>query len=479
MGIIKRAQAALRVLTGNPKQRRGYDAANRNNLTFSWSTSPIAVNDEIFRSLTALRTRSRELANNNDYAKKYLTLQKTNVIGPQGIQLQVQAVGGVSDRRASAIEQAWDDWGKAPDVTGKLSWLDVQNLIIESVARDGEALVRLVKGYNNPYRFAVQVLDADLLDVNYHATNGDNRVVMGVEVDDWGKPMAYWLYKDHPQATIGVKNRERVRVPASEIIHIYSVWRPGQMRGIPWMHAGMTRLNMLGGYEEAELVAARCGASKMGFFTRNDQFEGYDGDTREADGQLIDESTPGAWINLPNGVTPHEYDPNHPNANFGTFVKGILRGVASALGISYNSLANDLEGVNFSSIRAGLLEDRDGFMGTQQWFIDHVCQPIYAAWLDMGTLTGVVDPSRVPALLKASVWQGRRWGWVDPLKDMQANLLAVRMGVTSIDDVIRGTGRDPDAVVGNIAKSRDRYTSNGLTPILTFIDGNQKGKPSK
>jgi capsid protein len=137
-GVIQRTKAAIAAFRGEqPTRRRGYDAARVNNLTWGWATGILAVNDEIHRSLQNLRGRSRELANNNDYVKKYLTLCKTHIVGPQGIDLQVQTPNADLNK---SVETAWWHWGKNPDVTGQLTWLSIQRLVIETIARDGEVL---------------------------------------------------------------------------------------------------------------------------------------------------------------------------------------------------------------------------------------------------------------------------------------------------------------------------------------------------
>ena len=84
------------------------------------------------------------------------------------------------------VENAWKAWGQRGNCTvdGRLSWVDAQRLFIETLARDGEVLVRFVNGYSNLDCFAVEFVEADILDeeLNTKADNG-NRIRMGVEVD--------------------------------------------------------------------------------------------------------------------------------------------------------------------------------------------------------------------------------------------------------------------------------------------------------
>ena len=57
----------------------------------------------------------------------------------------------------------------------------------------------------------------------------------------------------------------------------------------------------------------------------------------------------GSFVSLPNGVDFKAFDPDHPTSQFESFVKSILRQIASGLNVPYNELANDLEGVSYSS----------------------------------------------------------------------------------------------------------------------------------
>jgi lambda family phage portal protein len=464
-------------------KKRSYAGAKIDRLNFNWAHSILSADQEIFRSLPVLRARSRDLANNNGYFKKYLNLLKINVVGPTGMALQVAAKdenGRLDTKANQIIEDSFAIWSKkgSCDVTGVLSFAKLQELCIESVARDGEVLIRLVKNYGNAYRFAVQLIEADHLDINKNDDLGNGRFIrMGVEFDQWRKPIAYHIVTRHPGDLTHPNNnsKQTERVPATEMIHLFDPWRPNQTRGIPWAHAAMVRLNMLGGYEEAEVVAARLGACKMGFFTRSAEGAGYEGED-DGDGNLITEAEPGMFDQLPPGVGLEQFTPDHPNSNYGNFTKSCLRGIASSFGISYHSMASDLEGVNFSSIRSGTLEERDAYMTIQRWMAENLLNPIFEAWLEMAMLSQKVAlPFSKFDKFNAPVWMGRRWSWVDPEKDMQANLLAVQMGVKSVEDVIRETGRDPDDVLNAFSKSKEKLLKLGLQDVLTFIFKGDKG----
>ncbi len=460
--------------------RRDFAAAQVGRLTAGWSTANASANADLYRALDALRARSRDLCNNNDYAKRFLGMVGANVVGGTGFALQsrVYDAPGKPDSGANdAVETAWARWCRRGvcDVTGRMSFRDLQLLVAKTVARDGEALIRRIRGKSagNPFGFALQVIDIDRLDTRLirAAENGVAEIRMGVELDSFGRAVAYWLRGYHPGDTYGVAagavQAAHVRVPAADILHVYTAERPEQVRGAPWMHAAMTRLNNLGGYEEAAVIAARVGASKMGFFKTPDGQPPEDG--VDENNVPYMEADAGSFGVLPPGTDFVPFNPDYPHAMYDAFVKACLRGIASGLSVSYHSLANDLEGVNFSSIRSGTLEERDQWISVQEWFRDAFLEPIFDEWIGSALAMGQImlgNGSPLPAdkrdKFSAHSFQGRRWSWVDPLKDMEAKILGIQNGLTSPQQVAAELGVDYEDVLVEIKRAQDLADKIGV-----------------
>ena len=200
----------------------------------------------------------------------------------------------------------------------------------------------------------------------------------------------------------------------------------------------------------------------MGFFTKSESGEGYQGEEDEQ-GNLITQVEPGVFETLPSGVSFQSFAPDHPTNAFPAFVKACLRSVSSGLGVSYNSLAGDLEGVNYSSIRAGLLEERQEWMGTQGWFIEHFLDPLFREWLSYALLSDALQlPATKETKFRAIEWKPRRWSFVDPLKDVQANVIAVQNGFKSRRGVVAEAGGDFEAVVDEISQDQDLAEGMGV-----------------
>ena len=457
--------------------KRSFHAAASNRLTADWSTGSGSLDTQLRYSLESLRERSRELIQNNPYANKFMSMLKSNVLGAGGLKLKNRAqdpptfrggewVPGLVDEYANRlIEDAWKEWGKRQycTVDKRLSWAEVQHLSLETCGTDGEALVRLFPGFPNKFGFAVQLVDPDLLDTkrNEVLPNG-NEVRMGVELSAQGEPVAYWMHTRNPNDRINPSaSREWERVPAINIVHPYQMRRITQTRGFPWLASVMLNMQMLGGYEEAELVASRTAASKMAFIkTRGDQqYTGADDGT----GPQM-EAEPGSIEQLPAGMELDVLDWRHPNTDFGGFVKSMLRSISAGVNVSYNNLANDLEGVNFSSGRMGQMEEREHWRSLQGWFGDVFCAPIFKQWLFSQLMSGNIPlPMSRFEKFNAPQWHGRRWAWVDPQKEVNAIEMELRNNLTSYTRVLAERNIDRDELFAEIAADKAAMEQAGLT----------------
>lgn len=465
--FFERIKLAYKVATGSAIEKTGkryYNGAATNRLTSDWGTTVTSADAELRNDLGALRSRWRQLERDNDYAARYLSLIENNVIGSEGIDLYMHILdpnGSLDTQACGIIEDAWAKWGKRANCTtsGLYSFDDVSRLALRSAARDGSILIQKIIGAEagNSFGFALKPMEADHLDRFYsgYAPNG-NEVRLGVEYDkdtvgQKRKPVAYWITPRHPGDFIGYSgNYTRRRIPADEIIHIFRPTRFEQSEGVPWGSSAMSSLNMLGSYQEAALVASRAGACQSGFF-ENENGEEFKGDWVDADGNQLRQMEPGVIEDLPMGKKFVANNPNYPHIGFGEFVKSVLRGAASGLSVSYNTLANDLEGVNYSSIRAGLLDERDTYRQMQRWFIDAFCEQIFQAWLPLAFLSKEIPlPFTKIDKFNAPTWKARTWAWVDPMKDQEANLLAINNLLDSPQHILASQGRSPEKVLDEI-----------------------------
>ena len=469
-------------------QTRSFAAARLGRLEGQWLATEQSINSELQGDLNRLRARGRDLVKNNDYAHKFVGMCEDNIIGTDGIRLQsrVQDTNGKLDTIANkAIEEAWQDWGRACDVTGRLSFNDLCRNLVGSLPADGEFLVAMVRGSDagNPYNFALQVIDVDRIDTSFNGEYGGNTVIMGVEVNAYRKPVALHLFTAHPSD--GARSsRTRIRVGMDNLVHRFKLERAEQMRGIPWMASGMLSLHHLGNFKLSALLAAEHGANHYGFFERKDSdVVGIPIGQETADGGVEVESVQGYFDELPAGFEFKPFQSQYPNQVFGPFVKTTLQRIASGWRVAYHSLANDLEGVSFSSIRSGTLEERDRWRVDQSWFIGGFCAPVFHAWLEMALLSGMVKTTTGNPLpyskydkFKRHEWQPRAWEWVDPTNDMNAKLLAVNAGLMPPQDLAGAMGYDFEDNLNRIAEAQAMAREKGVNlPAYDSAPGANSG----
>ncbi len=482
-------RSSMRVAQRAIRSAFSFQAADNDRLNGSWAAFSVPADWIITRNLRTLVARSREQCMNNDYAKAFLRLCRQNVVGPNGVVLKVSVKkprGGADADTSAALKAAWEEWGhkKNASVTGKRSWNAIQRQCVQSAAQDGEFFVRIVMGAEaGPWGFALQVIDPLRIPIDYNVDkyNGKNFIRHGIEFTQYGRPVAYHLTTvDDGEAEYQYGGVGHVRIPAEEMIHGYLEDLVGQKRGLPWMATALFRMRHMKGFEDAAVINARVGASKMGFVQWKDgeapAWEEGEEPTLEIDAE------PGTFPVLPDGAELQEWLPQYPVGEFLPTYKTLLRGATAGMGVAYNNLANDLEGVNFSSIRQGTLDEREHWKELQEWLIEDLVQPVFEAWLKYSLLKGrIVSGTGVPLaaslyakLLKACGWQPRRWQWIDPTADVDAAVNSKNALLKSPGEIIREWGGDPVEVWAEFAADIEAMKAAGIPEIFIMATLGQK-----
>jgi lambda family phage portal protein len=463
--LHKRLGRAVRLAWRELRGQRGvFDGAGVHRLLLDWIAQTRSADEEVRGDIRMLRARARELGRNNSYVKRYFRLLVTNVVGPMGIKLQAQVrTGGLPDTKTNAaIEEAWNAWANAPvTVDGRLTLRRFEKVILKTVACDGEAFVRLWRGFEgNAHGLALQAIDADLIDetLNRPRRGTQNEIRMGVEIDAIGRAVGFWVWD-----SVGTDlMRERYFVPAAEMLHLYDPERVNQTRGVTWVHSVMVPAHMLGAYEESEAVAARIGASKMGLFEKRS--DSLAGDLASDPKPATMEANPGTFEIVPDGYEFKAWEPDHPTGQFPAFIKQMLRKIASGFSVFYNVLANDAEGVSYSTMRSFALVERDDWRSIQQDFIDMWRRPLYAAWLGMALLTGSLKlGSRDPSRYMAVRHRPRGWQWIDPEKEAKAAVLSIQNGLGTRTGFLAEKGEDIEDVFAELAREHELAKEYGLS----------------
>ena len=442
-----------------------------------------------------LRARARHLERNNDIVRRCLYLVEQNVVGPKGVELVPLAkrtLGGrVEDVRLNEqISALWSIFETENDIRCRYQSLRTAlKMAVRRSTVDGETFIELLPGFRNRSRFSFRILDPSHVPVSY--TDQKRRINMGIEYDEYWCPVAYYV-SDADGEVVHQTGKYR-RVPAENMLHYFRRERPYQGRGVTLLASPMQRLHMLDQYEEATLVGARVASSKMGFFydeLGDDSPQPYSGAVA-SDGEVPVDPETGRPISEEQLVDVAAgqfedigtkrfmaFDPGYPPARYDEYTTSILRSISAGLNISYYKLGNDLREVNYSTAREAKLDDTDNWRDQQSSLRDAVLDPLYASWLRVQTLNPTATRLTAEDYDRALPhrWQFRGWSWIDPEKEMRANLMQVQMGLKAPSQIVSEQGGDYVEVIAQIAKDLQLAESAGVD-LKTALYGAQVAAP--
>ena len=432
-------------------KRRNFAGATVDRLTAGWVTSTNSADSDIKGSIAKLRNRARQLNNDVDYVKGALRSITDNTVGT-GVRVQAQVRkmrGGKLDQKINdQIERAWSKWGKADscDVAGKLCWDDLCRSAVSNWMLSGEVWIRMIRGKtfgDSSVPFALQLLEADLVDENYvgKATQKGWEWKMGVLLDNWGRPRKYAFLTKHPGDTMFVNQptseKNHIFVDAKDVIHLAKFDRPGQTRGVPWLTSAMQRMHHLEGYEQSELVRARASSALMAW-VQSPEGE-VNSDDVDGDGDRVFDMEPGAIRYLAPGESVHVPNLDAPDGQFEPFLAAMLRALAAGVGCSYETISRDYSKTNYSSSRLSLLQDQEAFKALQYQLREVFLDVVYKEWLELAVLSGTLQLANYqtePERYQSARWMFKGWGWVDPMKEVQAANLAVKSGFKTQSQIL-------------------------------------------
>jgi lambda family phage portal protein len=466
---------------------RSYDGAvNATIYDPSWQGYSTSGSYEVLHGWRQVCYLARDLERNNSHVGSWLREVNNNVFGSTGIRIQprIKLVDGRRKDRSTGplhsalnktIKDAWTDFRRKKnfEVTGKFSGATWDELLMRRALIDGGVILRLHRNYPNKYGFAVQAIEIDALDLWANEIYGPNRITTGVETDDLAKVTGYWLI-DFSQSDLMAVNTigRRIRFPPEDILHFWFPQRITSVRGISTLAPTMIDLRMLSKYEEASAIAARNAAAKMGFYLRDPLHPGpqYEGQRTRPDGTIVEEVSPGSLFELPAGYKFQAFDPGQPNDTYPEFRKGMLRTCASGMGVMYNTLANELESINYSSARWGAEVEHEYWRRMQRYYCETVLAEIFRPWLECAILSGAVAApfSAVEEICNSIVWRPRGWPYIDPLKDSQASLAAIDGGLSTYRRELMELGIDWEEHLDEIEEERRELEKRGLVFVNSF-----------
>ena len=458
--------------------------------TKQWTTiAGDADSDQLF-DVATLRDRSRDMLRNEPLATSAVNTTVTNVIGT-GLTLKpsidADALGldeAQADELEKQISREWKLWAESKDCdsTRTQNFAGLQDLALRSSLESGDCIATMpfIQRQFNPYKLAVQLIEADRLSNQNNIAN-TKTLTAGVEKDVNGAPIGYWISNFHPGSMkVPVEKRKWTRFDAfgkksgrQNVIHLFVKLRPGQTRGMPLLAPVIEPLKMLGKYTEAELMAAVIG----GMFTVFVKTEGGQGVDVEADlgaetgakaGDKDLKLASGAVVDLVPGESIETANPGRPNTAFDPFVTSILRQIGAALEIPFEILIKHFT-ASYSASRAALLEAWRFFRKRRAWMAQNFCQPVYENWFDEAVITGRIsapgyfnDPVMRKAYLGAQ-WNGPGRGMIKEKEEIEAAQKRVDGGFSTLEkETAEIHGGDWPVIHRQRVKEKEMRVAGGL-----------------
>lgn len=441
-------------------QLRRYEAGSYSKRTGNWNPSRSDATTEVAGASPLLRSRARQMVRDNAWANRGARVIRTNVVG-RGIKLNID---GKSAAAVDTLEKLWRSWAGTRDCDhyGRQDFYGIQRQIVQAKLVDGEVLVMRERlDDDSPVPFRLVVLEADYLApeglIAAGGTLTGNYIEHGIEYNRSGEVVAYHLHKSHPgSATRITTGLDIMRVPAEDILHIFSAERPGQGRGASGMASAMIRLRDLDDYEDAQIMRQKVASCYSVFI--HDQPGGRA--TNQVSGYPLERLEPGMIERLGPGETISFADPPE-TTEYESFTRRILQAIAAAFGISYESLTNDYSNVNFSSGRMGWIEMQRNI---EEWQDDIVIgqlgRGVWHWFVEAAVITGQISAASVPGLQVH--WTPPRRHMIDPVKETEGVIAQIRARLITWRDAVQQMGYDPDAMLDQFKADQESFDEREL-----------------
>lgn len=443
---------------------RNYDAGDYGRLNANWR----AVNDSAEFTdrgdRDTVRARARDLERNSDMMNSVIGAFKRNVIG-EGFKLQARTG---NEELNTSIEKLWKIWTKKQncDVTETQSFLQILRMAEERKKVDGGMLIHKVYTSDGILPFKMQCLEVDELDsMRTTPKKAGNKVVGGIELNAYNRAEGYWIRQ---YATDSWMTMDPIFVEAKNMIFLFTKKRPSQIREISDLTPTITRIRDTNEFMTAVSVKERIAACLSVFIKRNnpggtlgrggsgkDEKYNYDGKTL----------TPGMIKYLNPGDDVETVNPSGQAQDATSFVKLQQRLIGAGQGISYEVSSRDMSESNYSSTRQGIIEDDMTYAEDKELMME-LADEIYETFLISAVLAGKLQMPNF--WTKKEEYMNHEWiqtpkRWIDPLKESNANRIAIETGQKTFQQIAAEGGRDWKEQIDDMAAALEYAAEKGVS----------------
>jgi lambda family phage portal protein len=423
--------------------RQWHDAASTATRLKGW-TAPSTAFSTNLGSGGVLRDRARDGDRNNPIARAIVQRFQDDAIGGTGIRPQF---GGPYK---AAARELWATWEESADFGGR-DMCALQALALQTFVVDGEFIARTIPAGDLSVPMQIQLLGCEFMD----STIVGDRDLNGIAYDADGRRAGYHLYAKHPATAPNMASSLVPQLgPLSPFgaVHVHRTLQPGVERGVSLLAPAMLALQQLRTYMEAQLTKQEISALFCGFAISPDGSNPLTPQPGQSGG-FTASMEPGTFALL-NGTQSVEFSDSPQAGDFDPFVKAQLRLIASAVGMPYELLANDVSAVTFASGRHSILAYRRRLEGLQyNVMVAGFLAPVLRAWLRLALATGALPGTIAdyPVRWIAPVVQA-----LDPRQEVQSDIARVRAGFMPRSEIVAREGWDSEVIDSEIASDNAR-----------------------
>jgi lambda family phage portal protein len=483
------AKHTLKAIAGG-----GYTGASRTRKALQGYNPGISdANSDIVDDLKTLRARGRDLVRNNPLARSAALIFKNSVVGTglevspalpyKFLNMELEEAQEWAEK-TKFLFKTWAENPNAIDFNRTSDFSQLQSLAVFNVFQSGDifGLLPMEKREGQTIETRVRLIEADYIS-NPNGQANNDKIIEGIELDEYGRPLAVHISKKHPNSKIrstSANEWQRVDILKNgrrNVIHLMDPDRVSQLRGVPWIAPVIEKLKQLDRYSDAELTASVVSAMFTIFIKQPMPSEGgLLSDMIEPEESISQsakdlEMAPGAVLGLGEGEEIQSANPNRPNAAFEGFISAITSEIGSALGLPAEVLTKQFNS-SYSASRAAFLEAWKTFKSVRKWLVSGFCQPVYMAWLEEMVARGVID---APGFFDSeeyrfawgsTTWRGDAPGQIDTLKETKAAILQMEAGIKTGEDITPELfGTDYSKNIQRVAFEADERDKLNLKPL--------------
>jgi lambda family phage portal protein len=449
-----------------------YEGVRSSRRQGGWNTTNASGNAEIGAANYKLRANARDLCRNNAYGRKAKREWAKRVVGT--------GITPRPDTGSEAVNKTiitfWDQFAEQCSTDRRINFYAAEKLIVSSCYESGEVLIRLWDrrpddGLAVP--FQIQILEADYLDTDRTQQLQNGWIIQGVQFDPIGRITGYWLYSSHPGDVIITSLRGILSkfVPAEFILHHGEVDRPGDVRAVTRFASVIAKLRDLDEYADAEIMRKKIEACIAAMITQPEGAEGPTISSAAVDGTTglkVEEFRPGLVMYGAPGVDVKFLNPE-TSGDYAAYKKAELREVAAGLEIPYVVLDDNLEAVNYSSYRGGLLAFRDAIEEYRwNWLVPQVLNPIWRRFIDKLWVMGKISERNYRVQ-----WDPPPFDLLDRGAEAEADRLELQIGKKSYPQLVASLGNDPEQQIAEITAWKAKLEAAGVTFAKSTVESEQ------